>query len=203
METVCNPSINTENLKKFLKINTGVDIKLSREDLCDAYAHIESGKLPLPPLILTRDRTYLIDKRSPLSQRDYSIFFSSSVLRKDLVRIARKVDIKKIDNLTKDGLIEGIGNRLSTMGIREPIQVGKKRLSPIQRVVDEPMNTINQSNVNVNNQSNVNVNNQSNVNVNNQSNVNVNNQSNVNMNVNNRVNVNTATRKPTFPRGPL
>ncbi len=79
METVCNPSINTENLKKFLKVNTGVDIKLSREELCDAYAHIESGKLPLPPLVMTRDRTYLLDKRSPLTQRDYDIFFSSSV----------------------------------------------------------------------------------------------------------------------------
>jgi len=128
METVCNPSINTENLKKFLKVNTGVDIKLSREDLCDAYAHIESGKLPLPPLVMTRDRTYLMDKRSPLTQRDYDSLFSSSILRKDLERIARKVDIKKIDGLTKDQLKDRIGNRLTTMGIREPIQVGKKRV---------------------------------------------------------------------------
>jgi hypothetical protein len=151
METVCNPSINIENLKKFMKVNTGGDIKLSRGELCDAYAHIETGKLPLPPLVMTRDRTYLIDKRSPLTQRDYDMFFSSTILRKDLERIARKVDIRKIDNLTKDVLKERIGNRLMTMGIREPIRIGKKRVH-----VNRNVNTNTNRNVNTNTNTNVN-----------------------------------------------
>ena len=128
MKTVCNPAINIENLKKFLKVNTGVNIKRSREELCDAYAFIESGKLPLPPLVMSRDRTYLTDKRSPLTDRDYNIFFSSTALRKDLERLARKVDIKTVGKLTKEQLRERIGNRLVTMGVREPIQIGKRRV---------------------------------------------------------------------------
>ena len=157
METVCNPSINIENLKKFLKVNTGVNIKLSREELCDAYAFIESGKLPLPPLVMSRDRTYLTDKRSPLTHRDYNTFFSTTALRKDLERLARKVDIKTVGKLTKEQLRERIGNRLVTMGVREPIQIGKRRVVralPINNVTNSEFN-FNNSELSLNNGENV------------------------------------------------
>merc|ERR1712100_590567 len=161
METVCNPSINIENLKKFLKVDTGVDIKLSREELCDAYAFIESGKLPLPPLVMSSDRTYLTDRRSPLTQRDYNVFFSSTALRKDLERLARKVDIKTVGKLTKEQLKERIGNRLVTMGIREPIQIGKRRVVralPINNVTNSELNFNNNLNLSLNsNNQNVNI----------------------------------------------
>merc|ERR1712100_560844 len=208
METVCNPSINIENLKKFLKVDTGVDIKLSREELCDAYAFIESGKLPLPPLVMSSDRTYLTDRRSPLTQRDYNVFFSSTALRKDLERLARKVDIKTVGKLTKEQLKERIGNRLVTMGIREPIQIGKRRVVralPINNVTNSELNFNNNLNLslNSNNQNVKMLNNNQNVNMSN-NNLNVN-RSNNNLNVNRSNNVqnfntNTNTqRKPAFP----
>merc|ERR1712100_112547 len=197
METVCNPSINIENLKKFLKVDTGVDIKLSREELCDAYAFIESGKLPLPPLVMSSDRTYLTDRRSPLTQRDYNVFFSSTALRKDLERLARKVDIKTVGKLTKEQLKERIGNRLVTMGIREPIQIGKRRVVralPINNVTNSELNFNNNLNLslNSNNQNVKMLNNNQNVNMSN-NNLNVN-RSNNNLNVNIRTTFRTLTR---------
>ena len=208
METVCNPSINIENLKKFLKVNTGVNIKLSREELCDAYAFIESGKLPLPPLVMSRDRTYLTDKRSPLTHGDYNLFFSSTALRKDLERLARKVDIKTVGKLTKEQLRERIGNRLVTMGVREPIQIGKRRVVralPINNVTNSEFN-FNDPNLSLNNGENVkminngrNLNNSKNFNINTKNNIqNFNTKNNVqNFNTNN--NVQNTKRKPAFP----
>ena len=55
----CDPGIDIQNLKTLIKQNTGEDIKLTRGQICDVYATIQDGKLPLPPLILTVSYTHL------------------------------------------------------------------------------------------------------------------------------------------------
>src|SRR5210317_582872 len=174
METVCDPSINIGNLRQFVKTNMGIDIKLSREELCEAYASIQNGQLPLPPLVMTKDRTHLLDKRSPLSQKDYNLLFSATTLLKDLRRIARKIGIKKLDSYTKDQLRNLIGGQMKTAGIREPIRFART-VTKRQSVTNNQRENIN-VNVNMNNQ-------RENVNVN----MNMNNQrENVNVNMNNQ-----------------
>src|SRR6056300_1709862 len=174
METVCDPSINIGNLRQFVKTNMGIDIKLSREELCEAYASIQNGQLPLPPLVMTKDRTHLLDKRSPLSQKDYNLLFSATTLLKDLQRIARKIGIKKLDSYTKDQLRNLIGGQMKTAGIREPIRFART-VTKRQSVTNNQRENIN-VNVNMNNQ-------RENVNVN----MNMNNQrENVNVNMNNQ-----------------
>ena len=74
----CDPGIDIKNLRKLIKTEVGEDLNLSRNQICEVYSGIQDGKLPLPPLILTSDRNYLIDSRSPLTQNDYEILFNSS-----------------------------------------------------------------------------------------------------------------------------
>lgn len=117
METVCDPSINIGNLKQFVKTNLGIDMKLSREVLCEAYASIQNGLLPLPPLVLSKDRTYLTDERSPLTPRDYELLFSPTTLLKDIRRLARKAGIAGVESYTKEQLKNLIGGRMKTLGL--------------------------------------------------------------------------------------
>ena len=58
----CDPGIDYKNLKSLIKQNTGHDLKLSRKQICEVYSTTQDGKLPLPPLILSSDRTFLLDK---------------------------------------------------------------------------------------------------------------------------------------------
>ena len=90
------------------------------------FTNIQEKKLPLPPLILSPDRTYLIDRKSPLTSNDYERLFNASSSRATLKRLAEKVNIKKVEGLTKSQLIEAILKRLSFLKIFEPVKLGKK-----------------------------------------------------------------------------
>jgi hypothetical protein len=69
MLDACDPDADIENLRQLIKLNTGVNIKLTKSQICQAYDEIQGGKLPLPPLVMSSDRTYLVDKKSPLKAK--------------------------------------------------------------------------------------------------------------------------------------
>ena len=189
----CDPDADIENLRQLIKINTGVDVKLTKKEICQAYEDIQGGKLPLPPLVMNSTRTYLVDKKSPLKPNDYELLFDSSTKRADLKRVARKVNLKNVDQMTKSQIVGAIGKRLRYMKVHEPVKFARRTRVAVNRTT--AVNEFNNTAVNtVNNANRVNTNNV-NVNANrvNTNNVNVNtnrvNTNNVNVNTN-RVNTN-------------
>ena len=45
---VCDPDADIENLRQLIKINTGVDVKLTKKEICQAYEDIQGGSYPSP-----------------------------------------------------------------------------------------------------------------------------------------------------------
>ena len=185
----CDPKLDIENLRQMIKQNTGKDLKLSRKKICQAYTDIQEDNLPLPPLVLSRNRTFMVDAKSPLKQKDYDTLFASDSKVSDLKRVAKKAGVALTDGLTKSELVDATKRYLDGRKIREPIVLARKRHTSVSKV---NVNTnVNNTNVNrVNNVNNVNTNRVNNVN-----NVNTN-----QLNTN-RVNVNTnqVNRGNTFP----
>src|SRR6056300_140970 len=183
----CDPDADIENLRKLIKLNTGVDIKLTKKEICDAYQDIQDGKLPLPPMVMNSSRTYLVDKKSPLKPNDYEQLFDASTKRADLKRIARKVDLKNVEQMTKSQIVDAIGKRLRYMKVHEPVKFARRR--QVVSVNNNVNTAVNNTAVNVNN-TNTNVNRVNNLGRTNNTNVNrVNNVGRTNTNVN-RVNTN-------------
>ena len=119
----CDPDVDLDNLGKLIRLHTALNVKLTKDEMCEAFQEIQNGKLPLPLLILNGNRTYLIDKKSPLKVNDYDLLFDSTTKRDDLRRVARKVNIKKTEQMTKSQIVNAIGNRLRYMKIREPVKL--------------------------------------------------------------------------------
>jgi hypothetical protein len=192
MLDACDPDADIENLRQLIKLNTGVNIKLTKSQICQAYDEIQGGKLPLPPLVMSSDRTYLVDKKSPLKPKDYELLFDATTKRVDLKRIARKVGLKQVEQKTKSQIVDAIGKRLRYMKIHEPVKFARRAQISVNRntavnntAVNVNVNTTNINRVNTNiNRVNTNIN-RVNTNVN-RVNTNVNR---VNTNVN-RVNTN-------------
>ena len=115
----CDPGIDFKNLKSLIKQNTGQDLKLSRKQICNVYSTTQDGKLPLPPLILSSDRTFLLDRKSPLTRVDFDKLFNSTTKVASIRRIAKKVGVSRHADtkLTKKELIGIIGRRLHSMNI--------------------------------------------------------------------------------------
>jgi hypothetical protein len=187
----CDPDADIENLRKLIRLNTGVNIKLTKDEICQAYNEIQEGKLPLPPLVMSSDRTYLVDKRSPLRPIDYDRLFDSTTKRADLKRIARKVELKNVDNLTKTQIVTAIGKRLRYMKVHEPVKIAKRKRVSVN--VNTAVNNFNMNNTAVN----VNTNNLVNTNqVNTNNRVNTNQVNTNQLNTNNRVNTNQVNTNP-------
>ena len=220
MIEVCDPDVELDVLKKLIKIHTGHSIKLTKKQTCQVFDDIRSGNVPLPPLIMSSDKTYLLDKKSPLTPGDYETLFDTSSKRVDIKRVARKVGIRQMDQMTKSQMIDSIGKRLRYMKVHEPVKIGTKRTAPgkvnnVDVDVDVNNTAVNRSN-NVNRVNNTAVNRSNNVNrvnntaVNRSNNVNRANNTAVN-NVNRSFNTNTSvnTRAPVprtrvnFPKGSL
>ena len=189
----CDPNADIANLRQLIKTNIGVDVKLTKDEICQAYEDIQGGKLPLPPLVMNSSRTYLVDKKSPLKPNDYELLFDSTTKRTDLKRIARKVDLKNVDQMTKTQIVTAIGKRLRYMKVHEPVKFARKsrvtvnKYTAVNASTNTAVNNVNNTNL-VNNGLNVNRNNGLNTNRNNGLNVNRNNGLNVNRN--NGLNVN-------------
>ena len=126
MKDPCRKSTRVKVLRNAVEIRTGKPTRLSKKKLCEVFTNIQEKKLPLPPLILSPDRTYLIDRKSPLTSNDYERLFDASSSRATLKRLAEKVNIKKVEGLTKSQLIEAILKRLSFLKIFEPVKLGKR-----------------------------------------------------------------------------
>jgi hypothetical protein len=152
---VCDPGLDISNLRTLIKQNTGTELKLSKEQICDVYASIQGGKLPLPPLILSKDGSYLTDRKSPLTRKEFDTFFSSNTKVDDLRKIAKKVGVVRYADkkLSKRQLTDIIGRRLHSMNVHEPIKLRSVQKKQIEK------NAFNNLNVNqvTNNLNNVNV----------------------------------------------
>jgi len=110
----CDPDTDTRNISNFIRVHTGRSPKISRERLCEISKQIKADKLPLPPLVLSQDKRMMIDGKTPLTQKDYLLLFSSSVKRTDLQRLARKSGLSVVDK-TRDELKAAIGRRLRSI----------------------------------------------------------------------------------------
>ena len=119
----CNPGINTKNLVRLVRQETGMDLNLTRNQVCDAYKSIQDGKLPLPPMVLSKDGKYMLDRKSPLTGGDFEVLFSSSSKSDELKRLARKVGLSNYKEMTKAQLVDAIENVLKSKGVREPIRL--------------------------------------------------------------------------------
>jgi len=153
----CDPTINIKDLKTLIKQNTGADLKLSRSQICDVYATTQDGKLPLPPLIISSDRSFLYDRKSPLTRLDFEKLFSSTTKIASIRRIAKKVGVSRHSDptLTKRQLVDIIGRRLRGLNINEPIRL---RTIPKRKTETNYGNVNSNSTLNYNNNVNGNVN---------------------------------------------
>ena len=147
----CDPRIDIKNLKKLVKQNTGAELNLTREQICNAYSAIQEDKLPLPPLVLSKDGMYMTDRKSPLSTKDFETLFSSSSTSSQLKRVARKVGLSKFDKMTKDDIIESIEGILKSKKIHEPIKLHARPPTRSTRRVSVNTNNNYPNNLNVNN----------------------------------------------------
>src|SRR6056300_508789 len=143
MIEACDPDADIEVLRKFIKMNTGQDVKLTKKQICQVYDDIKDGKLPLPPLVMNASKTYLIDRKSPLNPRDYEILFNSSSKRADLKKVARKVGLKQVDQMTKNQVIDSIGKRLRYMKVHEPVKISRRRVKKTEALVNTNVNRFN------------------------------------------------------------
>ena len=128
MIDACDPDADLNTLRKLIKLNTGENIKLTKTEICQVYENIQDGKLPLPPLILDEKKTYLTDRKSPLSVTDYERLFDSSTKLGEIKKLARKVKLEDIEKKTKSDLIEAIGKRLRHLKVIEPVKLSSKRV---------------------------------------------------------------------------
>ena len=160
----CDPNADIANLRQLIKTNIGVDVKLTKDEICQAYEDIQGGKLPLPPLVMNSSRTYLVDKKSPLKPNDYELLFDSTTKRADLKRIARKVNLKNVDQMTKTQIVDAIGKRLRYMKVHEPVKFARKsrvtvnKYTAVNASTNTAVNNVNNTNL-VNNGLNTNRNN--------------------------------------------
>ena len=119
----CDPGVNVRNLKRLVKQNTGLELNLTREQICDAYSSIQDGKLPLPPMVLSKDGKYMLDRKSPLTGNDFEILFGSDSTVAQLKRVARKAGLASYKDMTKAEMVEAIESMLESKNIREPIRL--------------------------------------------------------------------------------
>ena len=179
----CDPGVNSADLKTLLKQKLGIDLKLSRNEICDVYSSIQDGKLPLPPLVLSRDRTHMMDRKSPLTMSDFDKLFSSSTKVTSIRRIAKKVGVARHADkkLTKAQLIGIIGRRLHALKVYEPIKFhSTQKTKIIRESINSVDNERNENNVNRGGRRNNNERNENNVNRDGRRNNNERNENNVN-----------------------
>ena len=146
----CDPGVNVRNLKRLVKQNTGLELNLTREQICDAYSSIQDGKLPLPPMVLSKDGKYMLDRKSPLTGNDFEILFGSDSTVAQLKRVARKAGLASYKDMTKSEMVEAIESILESKNIREPIRLHVSAQRAVRKVSVNNNNNY-PSNLNVNN----------------------------------------------------
>ena len=120
---VCDPSARIQDLRRLVKQDTGISASsLTKQDICDAYASMGSG-IVLPPMRMSRDRSYLIDVASPLEAKDYKVLFRKSSTIGELKSVARKVKAVMVDGAKKEDIVTAIRDRLNRLNVAEPVQL--------------------------------------------------------------------------------
>ena len=152
---VCDPDAKTKNIRKLIKLHTGHAVNVSRERMCDITREAKKGNLPMPPLVLTRDKRFLLDSKSPLTQKDYETLYKSNTTSADAKRLAKKVGLVNIDKTIAD-LKDAIGRRLASTSVREPILLPGSRAVSVPKsenfFVNENRNNVQNENRNNENQ---------------------------------------------------
>src|SRR6056300_1769875 len=147
----CNPGIDAKNLARLVRQETGVELNLNRNQVCDVYKSIQDGKLPLPPMVLTKDGKYMLDRKSPLTSSDFEVLFSSSSKSNELKRVARKVGLSNYKDMTKAELVDAIENVLKSNNVREHVRLHITAPKKKHKTVNSNNNNNYQNNFNVNN----------------------------------------------------
>lgn len=132
---VCDPDAKTKNIRKLIKLHTGRTVEISRDRMCDITREAKKGNLPMPPLVLTRDKRFLLDPKSPLTQKDYETLYRSNVTSAVVKRLARKAGLVNTDKTISE-LKDAIGRRLAGMNVREPILLPGTRMTSAPKSVN-------------------------------------------------------------------
>jgi hypothetical protein len=188
MIDVCDPSVNMKDIHDFIKQNTGVNKKLTREQACQVYSDIKYKRLPLPPMSLTKDKTHLVDVRMPVTFNEMDDIFRKGTSLAELKRIARKIQAIYPEDAKKADVLRGIESRFKSLGILEPVKI-KRSVKVTTRRVRNKVVAVNTAPVNSN------VNAKANVNVRANANANANLRTNANANVRVKANANNVNVK--------
>jgi len=143
---VCDPNASIKELRDAVRRNTGLaDIKLTREQICDIKSRVEGGLILAPPLMLSADRKFMRDPKSPFSRSDYEKLFRAETKRPSLMRLAKKIRIAiDEESATKEQIADAIHSKLRLMKISEPIELAKrtkKRHRVARRANNRPTNS--------------------------------------------------------------
>lgn len=138
---VCDPDAKTKNIRKLIKLHTGRTVDVPRERMCDITREAKKGNLPMPPLVLTRDKRFLLDPKSPLTQKDYETLYKSNVTSAVVKRLAKKVGLVNTDKTISE-LKDAIGRRLASTSVREPILLPGTRMISTSRSPNFFANTV-------------------------------------------------------------
>jgi hypothetical protein len=123
----CDPNANLGQLRNFVKQNTGVTVALNKSQLCKVYRDAQDEKWVLPPMVLNSDRTWLLDRKSPLNAKEYERLLDSKSTKSQITSLAKKVGASIPDKATKAEVIDSIYSKLKGLDILEPIQIAKVR----------------------------------------------------------------------------
>tara|TARA_Y100001958_G_scaffold59638_1_gene40135 strand:- start:2930 stop:7561 length:4632 start_codon:yes stop_codon:yes gene_type:complete len=165
---VCDPNTSIKEIREAVRRNTGLDdVNLTREQICDIKSRIDGGLILAPPLMLSSDRKFMRDPKTPLSRSDYEKLFNSVTKKASLVRLAKKVRVAiDEDESTKDEILDAIHSKLRLLKIADPIELAK-RTKRRTRAVNTNANVNANANANANNRVNNNSAKEPNTNANN------------------------------------
>ena len=125
-----SPGIALNQLTKTVQERYSVNVRgIPKNVIESVYRSITEGRLQMPPLVLSEDKTMLIDRKSPLSGKDYKILFDSASTKRKLYRLADKMHLFGYKELKKSEIVNQIKEKLLVTGISEPILIQVKRKS--------------------------------------------------------------------------
>ena len=136
MVDACDPDSDLGNLRDLIRLNTGKNIELTKDQICQVQKRIRAGRLPLPPMLLNRSKKVLTDGSTNLTGRDFERLFDGDTTLSHLQRIARKVDVK-VDGKKKDDLIDEIKQKLKKEKVAEPVMISRKRIIQAEKLKEE------------------------------------------------------------------
>src|SRR6056300_1530773 len=147
---VCDPNINYESIRQRVQMNAGRNLNLSRKDVCDMYTNIQQNKLLLPPLVITKDRTYMYDRKSPFKKKDYTALFKKGTSKAKLNKLAEKCGALTNSKDSVNQIRDAIFTKLRALKVREPIKLSNGCPRPKKKKPIVGMNTptFNQNRIN-------------------------------------------------------